>query len=294
MNIKFARFASEEETKKIRSLYRTKDDDKKQFTNEWLASNKEYFLECYDNFPNDYRQHKLKKAQQEYEDKIMIYEEAKYMKCVCGYDNQVITGPDWEFIGCKNYRDNSYYHTKIYKPHLPSNNNMNMEMSSIFMDHLKMLYQLPNALKVSILYDFVKMNNRELYAIDNRMIAKLKTDSERREEMVKEILMNKFNQLAAQKYIYYLLENTSKPKYCIPDFICRNNNSIYIIEQKKGAGNINLQQTELYKDCVEYICKVHKITLPIKIAYIVEFEDEYINKDLTIIPFSKLLEYQFD
>jgi hypothetical protein len=126
------------------------------------------------------------------------------------------------------------------------------------------------------------------------MIAKSKTESERREEMVKEILMNKFNQIAAQKYIYYILENTSKPKYCIPDFICRSNNSIYIIEQKKGAGNINTQQTELYKACVEYICKVHKITLPIKIAYIVEFEDEYMNKELKIIPFCKLLEYQFD
>jgi hypothetical protein len=294
MNIKYARLASEHETQEIKKWNRTKEDDKKKFTNEWLANNKDHFLKCYDDFPNDYRQDKLNKAQRQYEDKILIYEEAKYMKCVCGYDNQVITGPDWEFIGCKNYRDNSYYHTKIYKPHLPSNKNMNIEMSSIFMDHLKILNNLPNALKVSILYDFVKMNNRELYAVDLRTIAKSKTDSERREEMVKEILMTKFNKVNSQKHIYYKLENSSKETYCIPDFICSNNNSIYIIEQKKGAGNINTQQTELYKACVEYICKVHKITLPIKIAYIVEFEDEYMNKDLNIIPFSKLLEYQFD
>jgi ssDNA-binding Zn-finger/Zn-ribbon topoisomerase 1 len=299
MKINNARWASEREVQSLENFLKGNNDEKSKFTNDWLLQNKDYFLKCYDNYPLDYTEQKQKEIDLlnerkliEYYQKMEEFENLQNDVCICGHENILYYWNETEMVGCSNYKNTKFIHTRMFKPHYYLENKYILEHNTKTFDKLKTLYGLPVGLKVSILEDFVEMNGRKLYYEKKHIVLNNKIDSARREQMVKNILEENFDKIAHNKWIKYRLEN-GKEKYCQPDFVCKSDNYIYIIEQKKQASNIDKNQIELYTECIKIISNNSGINLPIKVIYIVEFDDK-IKKNLTIIPFSKLIEYKFN
>jgi hypothetical protein len=298
MKIKSARFATEKEVQSLENFMTGNNDEKSRFTNDWLLQNKDFFLKCYDDYPKDYTAQKQKEVDANNEKKLIEYnermdefEKLKNGICKCGYKNELYYWNETEVVGCPNYRDSDFEHTKMWKPWCYQSGPFLLEHNTQTFNRIKKLYDLPAGLKVSILEDFVEMNGKELYYERKHIVLNNKIDSARREQMVKNILEEKFEKVAHQKWIKYQLD-IGKEKYCKPDFVCKSENYIYMIEQKKQASNIYKEQTDLYVDCIKFITNNAGINLPIKVVYVVEFEEKT-NTDLTIIPFSNLSEYIF-
>lgn len=298
-----ARWATDKEKADFYKWLSSKNVSKNEFTNNWMANNGELLIQLHNRFADDMFVHKKeqhKQNQEEYkrkhEQKLLEYEnrKANLQKCVC-FGNEVVREfSDYELIGCDNWMASGFDHTKIYKPKfIPSTPNEDwfiFEASTSYISQLRDFYSLPKELKISILIEYLLMNNVQLLNEDakkGQLVApESSRDSKKREQIVKSQLESKCDKVIYQKMIKATFEKSGN-KTLIPDFILVKGDNLYLVEQKKREDLINIDQINNYLQCLKYLSK-----RDYNISYfvIVEFGDT--DLDRNIINFQDLNTYE--
>lgn len=303
-----ARWGTLEEKADFFKWLKSKNTDKNQQTYDWLKLNGAIFIEDHRSFfinKNDdifyENQSKIQDILKKHKDAVnnFNYKINNLGRCVCGKSENIVkTTFGGEFIGCTNWREQGYNHTKIFKPEREPNTdfleNQTYEPSSNYLHDLKKFYNYPSYLKQSILVDYLIMNNQELLADvegKNNIINLSREKSRKREDFILDTLKYKFEKLHYQKLI--IADFTDK-KNCklLPDYIGINNNSIYLIEQKKNISGINENQTDKYLSALKYLISQSGKELNLKLLYIIEEgQNDLLNN---IINFQNINDYEFN
>jgi hypothetical protein len=299
-----ARFATDEETKSFYKFLNSKQNDKNDFTKKWLKTNGVKFIDLHQRFYDEFNQYNKDKA---WEKHSLMWnkwnEDAKYFerrkreigRCVRGRSEGLYQLGSKLMIGCTNFFEKGFEHTKIYEPiNEPIYQDFDVELSTNYLNDLKTFYELPKELKQSILVDFLLINNIKLLAnVEGKLsiTTSVREKSSKREDLFKSFLEEKFIKLYHQKIIIAKFTDTTKTHF-IPDFIGVTENSIYLIEQKKNAGLINQEQTQRYLLALGYIKKETKSDKVLKLLYLVEegTNDLYNN----ILNFKNINDYEFN
>jgi hypothetical protein len=299
-----ARFATDEETKSFYKFLNSKQNDKNDFTKKWLKTNGSKFIELHQRFYDEFNQSAKDKAwDKHYERWNKWNEDVNYFerrkreigRCICGRSEGLYQVGSILMIGCSNYREQGYNHTKIYEPvNEPIYQDVDVKLSANYLNDIKIFYELPKELKQSILVDYLLVNNIELLTnVEQKLSVTngVREKSKKREDLFKSFLEEKFVKLYHQKIIIAKFTDTTKTHF-IPDFIGVTDNSIYLIEQKKNAGLINQEQTQRYLLALEYIKKETKSDKDLKLLYLVEegANDLYNN----ILNFKNINDYEFN
>lgn len=281
-NIIFARWATDDEVKNLYGFFKQKNQQKNSFTNNWLAKNGKHFLELHDNFEVDFYNVKYQNYRTQLQqsnirkinDGIRYNQirQGKNNECQCGGVLKIVDLGHTEFVGCSNYRNKNVDHTKVYnyKPvEIPDffewfemMSKYESIISSSYINDIKRINNLPKELKVSLLVEYLLMNNVELLHPKTSEIVKILPDigstSKKRENIILPILNSIFPTVAYQKVIYYKLKG-EKPKYKIIDFLCHNKKEIFLFEQKKSPDDASIEQIYFYERLINYITKSYKI-----------------------------------
>lgn len=304
MKLLNARFANEEETKSFYQFLKSKLSKKNEFTKDWLKTNGKFFIEIHGKFYDDFNNYKINLQKERYSERWKKWKEAVISfenrkknigRCVCGRSEGLYLIGKQEFIGCTNYREQGYNHTRIFQPcYEPIYTEYEVELTSNYLDDLKKFYKLPKELTQNILVDFLSLNGiSTLVNIEDRLSVTRNTceKSKKRENLVKTFLQEKFKKLHHQKIIIAKFTDV-KQTHFIPDFIGVTDNYIYLIEQKKNADLINKEQTDRYLLALDYIKKETKSDKQIRLLYLVEEG----NNDLlnNILNFKNINDYEFN
>ena len=304
MKLLNARFANEEETKSFYQFLKSKVSNKNEFTKDWLKTNGKFFIEIHSKFYKDFNNYKINLQRERYSERwnkwkenVFFFENRKKNigRCVCGRSEGLYLIGKQEFIGCTNYKEQGYNHTKIYQPiYEPIYTEYEVELTSNYLDDLKKFYKLPKELTQNILADYLMLNGVDMLVnIEDRLSLTRNTSekSKKRENLVKTFLQEKFIKLHHQKIIIAKFTDT-KQTHFIPDFIGVTDKNIYLIEQKKNAELINKEQTDRYLLALDYIKKETKSEKQIKLIYLVEEG----NNDLynNILNFKNINDYEFN
>jgi hypothetical protein len=300
-----ARWATTKEVDDFYKWLNTKNKSKNDFTSKWLADNGEMFIRLHESYPDDYynqkKQHYQELDVQRYENYKERLREYNYRKenlgrCACfGNERVVLNG--YEFIGCDNWQNSDYTHTKIYRPEWRERKEDELHSwctfnpSPSYITQLRQFYGLPKDLKPSILVEYLMMNSIELYHKSVKEGQKVgvtsSSDSKTRERLVRSVLDSKFDKVLHQKMIKAEFKYAGK-KNLIPDFICVKGDSLYLIEQKKRADLIDEQQINNYLQCLKLLASRE---YNLKYFVIVEFGETDLYNN--IVNFKDLSTYEF-
>jgi ssDNA-binding Zn-finger/Zn-ribbon topoisomerase 1 len=307
MELISARWATPKEVENFFNSLKKNKKDKNEFTYKWLFENGNQFIELHSSFRNDWIKHIKQKS---IERSLFYLEQRKQMlkeyedkkinlgRCICQGNLKVVRGDGYEFIGCDNYREQGYDHTKIYKPYVNDfidyDTLPEFTLTSHYLSKLKEFYNLPKTLKVSILVEFLIMNDIELlYPIQEylKIGVTVSKASKTRENIVLPFLKKYFDKVYAQKMIIAKFTDTNQYQW-FPDFICLKDNLCYIVEQKKNEDNINEYQTDRYLQALKYIAKSNNKTFDFRVLYIIEEGKADLTK--SIINIKQISEYEFN
>jgi hypothetical protein len=299
VEVEFARWATDEEVKKLKTFFREKRLDKDEFTTKWLSTNGDLFLELHDRFDIDFfdsrykeRAHDLRTLNLRYIDenlKFIKIKSGEKVQCECGGILKIVYYQDTEFVGCSNFRDNSISHTKVNQrilKEIPSLYEWKQQFieqkefykecifPSTYINEIKTTNNLPKELKMSILIEFLLMHSRELYnpkALDHvSKITQTGSTSKKRENIILPILQSLFKKAEGQKAIYYRLKGEKRNSIKFPDFVATDGKTIFLFEQKKSEFDANIDQITLYEKVIAFIAKGY----PIKRYFIFEEETD--------------------
>lgn len=300
----YARWATNNEVIEFYNYLNNQKKSKNNFTTRWLADHGSVFIELHSRFNDEYSNYKMLQskegylvARKEYLQKQLEHNQRKsnLQLCACGFNEQIITlSNGFEFIGCKNYTDTNFIHTRIYPPHEPHPYYLEYkyEPSSQYLTHLKSFYDLPKQLKNSILAEFLRMSGVELlYDIDKitKIGPEVSANSKKRENLVKPILEQKFDKVSYQRMIKAKFKYSSKTTF-IPDFICTKGSTVYLIEQKKDIHNVDEYQIESYLQCLKFIIDQSGKYYDLQYFIIIEFGESNLEK--SVINFKDLSSYE--
>ena len=293
----YARWASEKEVSDFYGYLNSQKKNKNDFTSKWLADHGGDFIDLHSRFFDEYYLHKKNIYLKRLEESIILYHERlssyNHRKenldlCPCGSKERIYSYNDYEFIGCPNYKDLNYNHTKIYPPWNPEKNNDSIDEiehykpGPQYLSVLKKFYNLPKELKSSILSEFLKMNNIPLLS-DVDKIVRVASDasslSKNRENLVRPILENCFDKVYYQKMIKAKYKYNSKTTF-IPDFICVKDDAIYLIEQKKNIDNVNMDQINQYMELISFMINKSEKNYHLKYLIVLEFGETNLEKQI--------------
>jgi ssDNA-binding Zn-finger/Zn-ribbon topoisomerase 1 len=304
VEVEFARWATDEEVKKLKTFFLEKRLDKDEFTTKWLSTNGDLFLELHDRFDVDFfnsrykeRVHDLRKLNIRYIDESLKYIKIKSgekVECECGGVLKIVSYQGSEFVGCSNYKNESVTHTRVYQrviKEIPSLYDFKQDFieqkesykdcvfPSTYINEIKNTNNLPKELKMSILIEFLLMHNRDLYnpkVLDHvSKITQTGRTSKKREHIILPILQSLFTKAEGQKAIYYRLKGEKRNSIKFPDFVAHDGKSIFLFEQKKSEFDANINQINLYEKVIAFIAKGY----PIKKYFIFEEETDKIEID---------------
>jgi len=303
--IEWARWATEKELSDFNSYKDKKRNDKDFFTSDWLIKNGKYFIEIHRTYPDDLIKLKIKEVEEknilrekEYYENLDQFNNYVGKKCVCGGNNVYVDGIYGKFIGCDNFREPNFNHTKIPHPYLYQQDVEDglkyLEIRTNYLFLLKQMHDLPKELKESVLCNYLLMNNESLHAdLEQRynLTRDVKTKSNNREKLIKQFLEKQFDKVLHQKGIMVKLYS-ERPRLKFPDFICFKNDLCYIFEQKKNIENIDITQTHLYLKAIDFMIKKSNKSIKLKSAYIIEEGENDINN--SIFNIQTLHTYEFN
>ena len=303
--IEWARWATKEELNSFQAYLTKKRNQKDFFTSDWLVKNGKYFIDIHKTYPDDIVTLKIKEVEEnnlvrkkQYLEELEQFNEYLDKKCLCGGNNVYIESIYGKFIGCDNFRESGFNHTRIRHPHLYQQDVQEslkyLEIRTNYLFLLKQMHDLPKDLKESVLCNYLLMNNQTLYAdLEQRynLTRDVKTKSDIRERIIKPILESKFDKVVYQKGIMLKIA-FERPQLKRPDFICVKDKSCYIFEQKKNIENISITQTHLYLKALEYMIQKENKELSLKTAYIIEEGQTDIQNN--IFNLKSLQDYEFN
>jgi hypothetical protein len=307
MELISARWATLKEVDDFYKYLKSSNKSKDEYTNKWLFENGSHFIQLHKSFEKDwikFTKEKYNRYHQEYlqrqHQKLQEYQDRKnnLSRCICQGNEKVFKYNELEFIGCDNYREPGYDHTRIYKPSIVNNINddVNPEftLTSQYLSKLKTLYNLPKELKVSILAEFLVINDIELlYPLQDKLKTGVDASkkSKTREQIVLPFLNKYFDKVYPQRMIIANFTDTKQYQW-FPDFICLKDNLCYIVEQKKHQDLINTNQTDRYLQALKYIAKSNNKTFDFRVLYIIEEGKADLTK--SIINIKQISEYEFN
>jgi len=302
IEIKDVRWATKKEIDNFYRFLKEKTNEKDLFSYNWLSKNGDNFISLHDSFVDDKTKEQIKKYklsyQQrllDYKNKLHEYENSINRKCICRGDIVRVVFDNYEFMGCSNYRESGWEHFRLYKPTEPMSPDVFKyvyEPSSSYLVQMRNFYNLPKELKPSVLLEYLNMKGiTPLAETMLKTAVNNKSRSNKREGIVKPILLKKMDKVKSQPMLMITLSDGTKMKK-IPDFICTKNKKVFIIEQKKGVHLINESQTMLYCQAVSFLVNKSKKELEIDYRYVIE--DGNTDDDNKIINFKDLEHYEFN
>jgi hypothetical protein len=312
LKIKNARWATPDEKNAFYQYVRSKNTNKDIATYDWLSINGAEFLRLHESYIEDKSKDKAEKildsyekSKQQYNEKLREFTQLKNNggRCECKGNLVYIDGGSYQMIGCDNWREQGYNHTKIYSPRFPELSNycdqiisgeILYEPSTNYLQDLRVFYKLPKYLKPSLLLEYLLINGvKPLVNIDAALSNARESSrtSKQRESIIKPVLHKLFDSVYHQKMIVVSFSDGSSRKI-IPDFITIKNNSVYILEQKKSIDLISIEQIELYCKAVSIIMRNAKKDYELSYYFIVEQGES--NLEERIINFKDLVNYEFN
>lgn len=302
MKIITARWETTQEKLERIKYFKSKADLKTESSLIYCSNNLEKLSNDYNKFKDEYLIELENKAEQDYIDSFNRNNELKIYskkcedilneirngithKCVCGSKLRFIE--TYNFAGCVNFKDKSVKHTSINYPDWNRLNSFipikyDIEISKKHLEYFKKRYNLPDYIKLSILYNALKCNNvtilgdLDINFYNNGRNSALNSKNE--EELLNRILNEKFKNINYQQGIKYKLDSDHIFKTKIPDYICINDNYIYVFDAKKSIENIDYSQLDLYHNLVGFIAKDKNINKQIK-SYFIIFDPNFDSND---------------
>jgi ssDNA-binding Zn-finger/Zn-ribbon topoisomerase 1 len=305
--IEFARWATNKEIDDFYKWCKKKNDNNDFFTSDWLVKNGNNFIFLHQKYPDDIVKIKISEVneynenqKQAYRKQLDIFNSRLNSKCICGGNNVLLNGYNdaYQFIGCDNYREQGFEHTKIYFPRLWQKDIEQeltwLEIRTNYLNNLKKINNLPSELKESVLCQYLLMNNQTLYAdLESRfnLTRDVKIKSNSREKIIEKILIPKFEKVFYQKGIMVKMIG-QKPKLKFPDFICINDSGCYIFEQKKTIDHINLSQAIEYQRILQHMIFKSKKDILVYNCFVIE--EGVTDENNLIFNLKSLQEYEFN
>lgn len=305
--IELARWATEEEINDFNKWCASKNTNKDFFTSDWLVNNGDYFIKIHESYPSDIINFKINEVEDYNKNRVETYNREINMfnsyskgKCICGGNNVLIKsqGVYYSFIGCDNFREQGFNHTKISQPYLYVKDIEQelsyLEIKTNYLNNLKKINNLPIGLKESVLCQYLIMNNQTLHAdLESRYNltrdAKIKSNS--REKIIEKILKDKFETVLYQKGIMVKMVG-ERMKLKFPDFVCITDSNCYIFEQKKNIGLINMSQSVEYQRILEHMILKAGKKIPVFNFFIIE--EGLIDETNFILNLQSLQQYEFN
>lgn len=213
--------------------------------------------------------------------KLNEVERGNNVKCLCGGDLRIINGQYGHFVGCSNYKDESVQHDNKRLTFLPEEFKeyphesfedwlkFRTPFTKQYISHFRKWAQIPKWIKASVLFEWLIGLNQEIYNEElsrefyqtsraNFAVAKIQ------ETICKEFLQLKFDKVYEQQLLMIKFEGFDFYQYRLPDFICMNKDSIWVIELKKGIANINHEQVQEYRDALQIIADKKELNKEVK------------------------------
>jgi hypothetical protein len=289
--IEYARFATKQEVTSFWDFVNKKRKQKDSFTNKWLSDNGDNFIKLHRTFLNDWFRFKKAEHDLRYSERIKDYDREKKRKCICMGNLKEVDMGDYQFIGCENWRERGYDHTRIYKPKytefVPN------DLSTRYLGNLKSLYNLPKELKESNLYEYLIMMDVEPY-INLDSTYKIGKDaankSKKREAINKDILRTKFEKIYHQKGLKIKYKDGKEVLRFI-DFIVMHKDNCILFEQKKTVDNINPDQINEYTNAIKWIINSSNLNYKVVHYFLIEQGEHDLEKN--ILTLDKLMSYDF-
>lgn len=309
MKIIDVRWETPEEKQKRINYYSEKNAQKDEASLIYCTNNLNKIISDYEIFKTNYKESKLKEQEDYYNKSLESYnnkiENAKKTEliiqniqagelylCKCGGKLRYID--NFNFVGCVNYKDKSKEHNTINFPNWSIINDYKpkkyeIEYSKKHLELFRNQFNIPDFVKLSILYNFLKSNNVEILGdlsldfYNNSRNSNLNSNNE--EKIILQILKNKFKKVYHQQGIKFKTNLDFGYKTKVPDFIAVNDDCIYLFEAKKSISNIDSSQLFLYNLLLQHILDNKKQHKNIKCYFIIfdpNFNQEHYKNCLTI------------
>jgi hypothetical protein len=164
--------------------------------------------------------------------------------------------PGYGFYGCPNYQDGQK-HSTFNSEFAPYEVKVSVDKNWLTEILLQAgLHGSAKAKELLVFYQDREMKDlRTEFGFEptDKMINTLveaKARSAKQEKAATEFLSNRFEKVAAQQCIFYQLEGAQE-KFCIPDFICSNSQSVWVIDAKLDYTNDT--KMDLYTALIRFI-----------------------------------------
>jgi ssDNA-binding Zn-finger/Zn-ribbon topoisomerase 1 len=263
----------------------------------YLQNNKQTVIDKYKEYPKKVMyDHRIKYDESinnlnfRYNERLKEYErnlkrlqsiqEGKEVHCLCGGKLSIKKSEYGHFVGCSNYLDKSVIHDNNCLTYLSEPSKSNLQtftewldgrtiFSKQYISHFRTFADLPKWIKASVLFEWLIGNDQEIY---NEELSREYYQTSRanfavskiQENVCKSILCNIFEKVHDQQLLMVKFEGFDFYQYRVPDFICQNDLSIYVIELKKGIYNINDEQVQEYKDALKIIADKSNLNKTVK------------------------------
>jgi hypothetical protein len=197
------------------------------------------------------------------------------VECICGGNLRIIKGEYGHFVGCSNYQNKEVKHDNAALTYLPDEFNEpeipnfkdwlkgKTPYTKQYLSDFRKWAGMPKWIKASVLFEWLKGLNQEIYNEElsrefyqtsraNFAVAKIQ------EGICKEFLSKRFDKVFEQQLLMIKFEGFDYYQYKLPDFICINEKSIWVIELKKSTVNVNNEQLQEYCDALQIIADKKK------------------------------------
>jgi hypothetical protein len=266
MKIEKVKLMNTEEVSNFKKKIYGAGSEKKQLSADYCVKNIDQLIQWH----NEYFDIHIKSEYEKYIQKTESYNESLHEKnqifidvkngsnnhkCICGSSLRYVK--NFDFVGCSNYNNSGQRHTTInFKEQREINDYFTFkseyEFPKTYLNLFKKHYKIDFVMS-SVLYEFLfniyKINpyTEFDYNVYNTGIHnQIKSKSE--ELIVKSICKSRYDNVLEQVHFSMLLDGKFSVR--IVDLICAKDDTIYVIEQKKHSGLVDVLKLELYKDIV--------------------------------------------
>lgn len=191
--------------------------------------------------------------------------------CCCGGKLRWVEGHN--FVGCSNYRTGSFGHdTYNYRNLIEIVSQEKFaetyDFPKMYLNELRHYFGISDVVQSKVLAEFLfVVNNEKPLSSEFSMdqfdgYQKTKGKSIKQELEIKLILEKKFTKVLPQPHIQYYTKDGRFVK--IPDFICSNNDHVYVFDAKISSESSNIHQLNEYHEIVLALMDRLGIKKPIK------------------------------
>lgn len=282
-----ARWETPEEKQKRTAFYA--NWNRKEESIKWCTENAQQLIKWHEEFAIEYPKKLYDKEVDARENNIIrvnennkIFEEIKngiIHYCRCGGKMRYIQS--YDFCGCENYKNkiirHDNYNIKTYNPDTP----ITITIGKSYLTEFKRRYKI--SAMASIVYKTlkahgVKLLNEDLDESFYNSGRNASFESRSEESMILNILEKKFEKCIYQQGIKIYCGR--KWHLVIPDYICINDNFIYVFDAKKSLQNRDEERLLTYHKAVEIIAKKSDIHKGIESAFIIYDAGHYTDDEL--------------